>query len=244
MKISWSPALIPIILCLFCLAVRAGDFATLNFIGFSKDGKYLAFEEHGVQDGSGFPYSNIYFVDVAKNSFAAPPVRVRIERETATEPQARAKAKLGAAASIKKFRIIERNRGTLVVSRLLTDLTAYDSGLKDEGQKINFAEMIWSMYRQGNYDLILRSLKVEPKECDYSYQPVYKLELELKDNSANSTIVLQKDTTLPASRDCPTRYTIQYVYLYESFIAVFLNTYHIGFEGPDMRFLVITGKYK
>ena len=89
----------------------AGDFATLNFIGFSKDGRYLAFEEYGTQDGSGFPYSSIYFIDVAKNAYAAKSINVRLDSETATERQARAKAKLNAAASLRRLRIVERNIG-------------------------------------------------------------------------------------------------------------------------------------
>jgi predicted secreted protein len=33
----------------------AGDTAELNILGFSADGNVFAFEEYGVQDGSGFP---------------------------------------------------------------------------------------------------------------------------------------------------------------------------------------------
>nr|WP_272210755.1 DUF2259 domain-containing protein [Marinicella sp. W31]MDC2876669.1 DUF2259 domain-containing protein [Marinicella sp. W31] len=38
----------------------AGDFATFTPLGFSDDGSVFAFEEFGVEDGSGFPYSNIF----------------------------------------------------------------------------------------------------------------------------------------------------------------------------------------
>ncbi|MGE6786024.1 DUF2259 domain-containing protein, partial [Ensifer adhaerens] len=47
---------------LCCLAAAAtaspalaGDYAALQPIGFSADGNVFAFEEYGVQDGSGFP---------------------------------------------------------------------------------------------------------------------------------------------------------------------------------------------
>src|SRR5690606_36811639 len=39
----------------------AGDTASLDVLGYSPDGKVFAFEEYGIADGSGFPYSNIYF---------------------------------------------------------------------------------------------------------------------------------------------------------------------------------------
>ncbi len=227
-------------------AARAGDFANLNFIGFSKDGKYLAFEEYGVQDGSGFPYSNIYFVDVAKNSFASPAISVKLENETASEQLARSRAKVRAVVTLKKLRIIERNTGTLVVSRLLTDagINNHLSGEPGKNQTINFAELIGSMYRLGDYDLVLKPVAVKPKECDYSDQAVYKFELSLKDKMEDKITILQKDATLPSSRACPIDYAMQHVYLYENAIAVFVNTYHIGFEGPDMRYMVVTGKYK
>ena len=226
-------------------AVRAGDYAKLNFIGFSKTGKHLAFEEYGVQDGSGFPYSNFYVVSVGTNSYAAGPFRVRLENETATEPQARAKARLAAAASLKKFGIIERNTGSLVVSRPFTDLSVRKLN-DDESKtsKINFAEWVDSMYTEGNYDLTLNLEEVKVKACEYEELPVYKINLTLKDNKADTTSVLQKDSTLPASRGCPTRYELQYVYLYKDYIAVFIPYYTTGFEGPDLRYIVTTGKFK
>jgi predicted secreted protein len=43
-------------------AAHAGDYAYRDILGFSSDGKSFAFEEYGVQDGSGFPYANIFVV--------------------------------------------------------------------------------------------------------------------------------------------------------------------------------------
>src|SRR5688572_13468042 len=88
--------LIGVLLSLLAVGVRAGDYAKLNFIGFSKTGKYLAFEEYGVQDGSGFPYSAFYIVNVETNSYVAGPFESRLENEHATEQQARTKARLAA----------------------------------------------------------------------------------------------------------------------------------------------------
>lgn len=62
----------------------AGDRALIDFIGFSEDGQYFAFEEFGVQDGSGFPYSNIYVLDVSADSWVdGTPVRVQLDDEGA-----------------------------------------------------------------------------------------------------------------------------------------------------------------
>ncbi|MER3444496.1 MAG: hypothetical protein C4333_10405, partial [Meiothermus sp.] len=49
----------------------AGDAAGLEFLGFSRDASHLAFEQYGIRDGSGFPYSEVFLVDVARNRFRA-----------------------------------------------------------------------------------------------------------------------------------------------------------------------------
>lgn len=238
-----------LVLLLASLTATAGDFAALKFIGFSKDGRYLAFEEYGTQDGSGYPYSNIYFVDVAKNAFAVKGIYTRFENEFATEAQARRKSKLAAAASMRKLRIVAGNIGTMVVSRMLTD-TSVNNFLAAEANKpqtVNFAEVIGSMYRAGDFDLILTPTEVKGiKACAYAddYVSIFKLNLSLKNEEQNKTVVLQNDASLPPSRGCPIHYAIQYVYLYEDKIAVFLNKYEVGFEGPDMRYMVVTGRYK
>src|SRR5262245_55916278 len=112
---------------LFALStnILAGEFATLNFIGFSKDGKYLAFEESGQWDSGGALFSNTYFVNVDKNSYALPPVKIDdfVEPYSDTNPFAARDRKLRAltAANLTKLRIVIGNRGELVVCHLLSD---------------------------------------------------------------------------------------------------------------------------
>ncbi len=216
----------------------AGDYATLNVIGFSKDGRYLAFEEYGIQDGSGFPYSNIYFIDTAKNVFAAPRVEVRIDKETATETTARNRSAFLAAKKLKQLGIVKGNTGKLVVSRLITDLT------NDDNNKIMFAEEIGSMYRRGDYELTLKATTVKAKDCEAFEDETKMFELQLANKEDDKVKFLQKDTTLPASRGCAIDYRLQDVYLYKDFVAVFVGVFTRGFEGPDMRFIAVTGKLK
>jgi predicted secreted protein len=113
--------LIALILILIPTGIYAGDYAKLNFIGISKDGKYLAFEQYGVQDGSGFAYSNTYFIDVEKNEYAGKPVPMMIENESITLDSIRNKAGNFVVTKLKKLGIVRGNTGTMVVARLLTD---------------------------------------------------------------------------------------------------------------------------
>jgi len=61
--------------------------------------------------------------------------------------------------------------------------------------------------------------------------------------------VLQADSSIPDSRGCAFEYVIREVYFYQRFtgvepvekVAVFLNSYKPGFEGPDSEWLVVTG---
>ena len=233
---------------IFAGSAFAGDFATLNFIGFSRDGRYLAFEEYGVQDGSGFPYSNYYFVETAKNAFATPRVRVVLENEFATEQSVRNRAALQAAKHIKRFGIVKGNTGKQVVSHLMNDLTFEDREL---ATKVSFVEEIGSMYKSGEYQLTLKPVKVKAKGCEiYDDDPVM-MDLTISnkgENSPNQGVTwirsLQKDSALPAERGCPIEYRLQAVHLYKETIAVFINVFVPGFEGPDMRFMAVTGRYK
>lgn len=237
-------------LLLICSAnVFAGDFSRLNVIGFSPDGKYLAFEEYGTQDGSGFPYSSIYFIETAKNSFAAQPVKVYLESETATEATARLKAKTSASANLKKFKIVSGNVGELVVSRLITDLSAngFDNAGDDKNQTIRFTDERMSHYYVDEFELALKTSEVKTKPCaDYLDQPGLKFDLTLKNLRAENAApkILQSDKTLPESRNCPFNYSIQNVYTFKNTIAVFMNVFTAGFEGPDMRFMAVTGVYR
>ena len=180
--------------------IFAGDYATLNFIGFSRDGKYLAFEEYGVQDGSGFPYSNIYIVETAKNAYAAPPVRKSVkepinENAIPTVEAIRATAKKAAAVNFRKFKIVHGNTGEMVVARLLTDLNAekIEPGEEGKDQIVRFTDYRDSGYFEKEYELALKTTEVKLKKCDYSSDPVLKFDLTLKDTKAETSKVLQSD---------------------------------------------------
>src|SRR4051812_27449066 len=75
------------------LPAMAADNALINMIGFSEDGAYFAFEQYGIQDGSGFAFSEIYVVDLVNDKWlSGTPVVVRAEDETATLAATRADA--------------------------------------------------------------------------------------------------------------------------------------------------------
>jgi len=133
--------IIRLLFCAFLLTAMlslntfAGNFAQLRFIGFSKDGKYLAFEEYGVKFPDEEGYSSIFFVDTTKNDYAAPRVSYTIKdsfEETydySSDSTARKRSLIAAASRLKKLGIIAGNTGDQVIVRLLTDVTDENTSL-------------------------------------------------------------------------------------------------------------------
>jgi predicted secreted protein len=255
----------------------AGDYADLKFIGFSKDGRYLAFEESGEWDGSGGDYATTYYVETAKNSFAAAPSVFDWSMDSPAKSRTPLLSayKRKVAAGLKRFGIVSGNDGQLVVAHLLSDMSFvkpvkrehyfYEDGKNEsvdklvtdyegafirrnttEIEKIIFNPGIDS-YNQNTeefYELTLIPTLAKDENCSEAY----KFELTLQDNTghrAHDLQILQKDAdVLPKSRQCPYGYKIERVYVYQNKIAVYLNVFGQGFEGPDMRYMVVTGTLK
>ena len=90
---------------------RAGDVAELEILGFTRDGGVFAFEEYGVQDGSGFPYANRYYIDTTGDTFLeGTPIRIRLDDETTTLDAARLQARQKGEAIVKQAELAA-NRG-------------------------------------------------------------------------------------------------------------------------------------
>jgi predicted secreted protein len=231
----------------------AGDYSNLQFIGFSRNGKYLAFEEYGTGDASGYPFASVYFVDVEKNTLVGKPFSATLENEKATEAAALKRVETLAARKMRELKIVRGNTGKLVLAHLLTDWTYGDSFVsRGEGaEKIKLNDYLNpnSPNQYEFYELTLNSIPTKTNGvCQDEYYTFYKLELTLdhyhtgeKDMDPQ---VLQKDAELPKSRGCPYGYRMESVYSYKGKIAVFVNVFSQGWEGPDMRYMVVTGNWQ
>ena len=116
----------------------AGDCAELIFVGFSLDGKYLAFEESGERDVHlGGDYATTYFVNVAKKvSSVAPSVYSFLENDGRHAGQFSQAAQMkryksSVAAGMKRFKIVRGNKGRLVVAHLETDRSFEKHAMKE-----------------------------------------------------------------------------------------------------------------
>ena len=175
------------------------------------------------------------------------------------------------ASRLSKLKILRGNTGQQVVAHLLNDWTYVPRGTREsyivdsngkstdgpvtdftggmirngaDTETVIFNPMLWS-YTQNTtdfYELTLTSSAVNSQE---SCSEGLRFELTVKDNTHHTDLplqVLQKDGPLtPASRHCPYGYHIEQVYFYKDRLAVFINMFSQGFEGPDMRYMTVTG---
>ncbi|MEQ1769340.1 MAG: DUF2259 domain-containing protein [Devosia sp.] len=224
-------------LCALASPALAGDRALFNAIGYSEDGRYFAFEEYGVQDGSGFAYSTVYIVDLPADKWVTgTPFHAQAADETSDAPLAKTRAEAMALA--------QPQVDTLGIDRPAQTLALLGDGVpNDDGKNLTFA---WpqccgpGQTQEPAAGLALETFPVEPTE-DYclDMNPVgYALTFK-----GEQTVELHRDgTTLPKSRGCTLDYRLYAVLApFEqggSRVAI-VSSYPFGFEGPDRRFLAV-----
>ena len=214
----------------------AGDYAERALYGFSPDGAYFAFEEYGVQDGSGFPYSNVYVVDTAADTWVTgTPVRVRIDNEAASLADARSQA-LEGARQVLQDRLIG-TPGNAVAVNPATETSA-------NPHFVSFRPRLTLPATGPDYSLTIQEYPLPAADCPEVGQPFQGFRLTLTTPDGQSR-VLNEDQSIPASRRCPLSYGISDVVTYypepaaAPVIVVMVNVFSVGFEGPDRRFVAV-----
>ena len=214
----------------------AGDTASLNVLGYSPDGKVFAFEEYGVSDGAGFPYSNTYFIDVEADKFLpGTPIRIRVEEEGPLG-RVREMAREKAAALVTKYRLAD-NPGVIV---------AYNppSEIESDPGRIRFYPYVSAPPHDYKYTLVLKEkdFPISPDCAGFadSYKGFVLTLTEYMGNATNT--VLHDDTSVPKSRLCPNEYRIGAVVSSEirevtPMAMILVGTY--GFEGNDRRWIAV-----
>ena len=216
----------------------AGDAAEFAPIGFSADGRYFAFEEFGIQDGSGFAYANLFVLDVQRDRWTGgSPFRVRLEDEGESIATVRAQARDQAA-------------GTL--AELAIDAPATIVALHGDGEiGTDFGSLTFASPGYGLSDpenpatLELSTLLLDqPGECTgYGFDPPVGYALTVTTDEGSTE--LHRDSTVPASRGCTVAYRLYGVVAPMQWhwngltpVAI-VSVYSQGFEGPDRRFIAV-----
>jgi predicted secreted protein len=213
----------------------AGDRAMIELLGYSPDFRYFAFEEFGVQDGSGFPYSTIYLIDLPADEWVAgSPYRARIDDEMAKIDDARAEALDMADAKFTELKIGETAEW----------IAMNGDGEPGDATSLTFGSPgYFPNDPQGDYQLTLESFTVDgADDCSGMVENPQGFALTLEENGVGRE--LHRDASIPASRGCVTAYRIHGVVAQPANDAVhagvaIISVYPFGFEGPDRRFIAV-----
>jgi predicted secreted protein len=217
-----------------------GDYADREILGFSPDGSRFAFEEYGVEDGSGFPYSNTYVIDTASDSWVdGSPVRLRDDDESRPLSSLRFEAREKASDVLEQENI--REPGAIVASNPATETSA-------DPYRVSFLPRLIVPPSPGASLVLQISEAAMPAEgCPPESGPYKGFNLVLSGSQGSASI--HTDGQIPKSRKCPTGYAISdVVTLYPDggapVMAVIVSVYSLGFEGPNRRFLAVTTRFK
>ncbi len=223
----------------------AADGANLNVIGYSPDSRYFAFEQYGVQDGSGFAYWDVFIIDLKTNTWVdGAPLRAVIEDETAKLSAARAKARAMAEPLLLKNAISEP--ATLIAANPATEVVAdrrrivFDRWYRPMGatpESLAATDM--------RHEISVKAIKLpDPQGCYGADGPYYGFSLTLKDLKLDSAHVFYKDEAIPASRGCAIAYDIAAIVAPsgvtdEDRMVAIIGVYAHGFEGANQRFVAV-----
>ncbi|MBN1434750.1 DUF2259 domain-containing protein [Candidatus Fermentibacterales bacterium] len=245
--------------------VPAG-LALFELVGFSPGGRFLAWEQYGIQDGSGFPFCEISVMDVASCSvlarhselyrfdeqeFFSMDVPVEWDAVLDTEEReqrfweeyARPLARQELQPLLDSLGIVEGNTGMHLVHHPACDLT-------DMAAPVRFTPgLAGPGFHSGPvYELLLEQPSVEDPgiamwEHGFMAEPSCLL-LALSEQDSDSLVILVDET---GGWVDPQRwaydFSIRDVFVYrDGWIAVVLRISVPGFEGPDIEYRVVTAR--
>jgi len=214
----------------------AGESAQFDAIGYSEDGRYFAFEQFGIQDGSGFAYAEIFLIDLTTDSFVGgAPFETRIDTELVPVAAARAQAHADAESALTEYGI----------SRPAVPLALRGDGeLADDGLSIAYGIPSYGLAEiDGEYTLNLDIFKApSSQDCELFEGSPMGVAVTLQ--TGGITEEIYRDTRVPASRHCVITYKFYGIFGpfnswdNSSSVAV-LSVWSHGFEGPDRRFIAL-----
>ncbi|WP_412049156.1 DUF2259 domain-containing protein [Hoeflea sp. Naph1] len=225
------------------IPAHAGEFSEFRPLGFSADGGVFAFEEFGVQDGSGFAFANRFFINTSDDSFLpGSTVRVVIEDEAATVADARTEAATQSSTLEQQYGFSE-NPGVIATFNPLSDL----NGSTDQ---LRYLPMSMVPQPFGAYTAQLTEKQLPPTaSCASITETSLGFRLEMTEaNGEPASIVLHEDAAVPNSRNCPTGYRLGgAITHYADGIwthAVLVLVRSLGFEGENGRWIAVTRRFE
>lgn len=189
-----------------------------------------------MQDGSGFAYSNYYFIDTVEDKYLpGTPIRVRVDEEM----------------SVKKIRQMAREKAAPLIDKYALDdspgvILAYNpvSEYDSNPHVVRYFGNLSNPPRLGSYTLKLTEKEFPaPEECVNMIGVLTGFSLSFTEQDSQAVNKpLYADQSVPKSRNCPNSYRIGAIIGNSEIVApqiamVLVASY--GFEGNDERWLAI-----
>lgn len=223
----------------------AADGAAFNAIGYSPDSRYFAFEQYGVQDGSGFPYWDIFVVDLKTNEWVkGSPYRAMLESEEAKPAAARDQARAAAAATLKDLDITQP--AELIAANPATEAVparerlTFDRWYESLGARASEKSQLGV-----RFELSVETIPLpRSARCPEGDGDSFGVRVSLKDLQTGTSRVIHEDKDIPDSRNCPAAYDVAAVVAQTGFpttdrLVALIGVYARGFEGMNHRFIAV-----
>ncbi len=208
-----------------------GNSATsVEFLGFSSDARFAAWEEYGIQDGSGFP---VCIITVLGLGDCRPAGRFETVLEDGCGDLETARTLCREEASgLLDSLSGEWIEGRLCVLHLPTDLSVPRDSARFHS---------WSPvpgYHEGDRTVILSTEAVHGTELEEYWSLVPELlSVFVRDNASGALRAIRRDTETDTGLEGRFGYGIEGIWaLGDSAFAVSIQALALGFEGPDRMY--------
>lgn len=225
------------------IPANAAEFSEVRPIGFSADGSVFAFEEFGVQDGSGFPFASRFFIETATDSFLpGSAVRIIIDDENKSVADARAAAAAQSGDLEEKYSF-SANPGVIAAFNPLSELDGNAHQLRYLPLSV-----VPAFFKPYTAQLTEKPLP-SSQACNSITETRLGFRLEMTEIEGKPvSILLHEDSSLPESRHCPTGYRLGGVVTHyadgiwtHAFLVLFQS---FGFEGEHGRWMAVTRRFE
>ncbi|SRR6266404_9396675 len=203
----------------------AANALPIEVVGFSPDDRYVAWIEHGVGEGSGYPWARLHVIEVSRSADALPPVEVTLDsgKETDSEDAAVRKARAAADPARARLRV-----SSWVAPRVIQ----HDE--KGELRDHRGAPI-------GTLQIEERATRADSKsKCEAPFRPLL-LRLSLFFLDDDKPARLAEDKKLPKDRPCASGCEVAGVFAHGKAALAFARCGVQGFEGPSTKYSAYAG---
>src|SRR6267143_2802072 len=197
----------------------------IEVVVFSPDDRYVAWIEHGVSEGSGYPWASLHVTEVSRSAEAVPPVKIRLDsaQDTDTEVAAVRKARAAADAARGKLRI-----ASWVAPRII-----------QHDEKGELSDHRGAPIGTVQIEERVASAKDKSK-CDEPFRPLL-LRLVVLFLDDDHPARLAEGRKLPTDRPCASTCELAGVFAHGKSALAFTRCGVQGFEGPGTKYTAYAG---